>query len=275
MNARMVNATFEDRNRTDFDPDANTNRFISKIPEYVAQGIRAFTFNLQGGTPGYEGAINSAFHADGNLRSDTMKRMQRVIDACDRNGCVAILGCFYQRQDQILQDANAVRVGLLNVIDWLIHQKYRHVVLEIANEFNHGGFDHPIINTVKGEVKLIQILHQAAPGLLISTSGLGDGKIPDEIAQASDFILIHFNGTPVNEIPERIQSLKRFNKPIVCNEDEKTGEEAAGALDACVQNGASWGYMNLAVNQTFPFRFNGVQDDPIMYGKLKEITMKH
>lgn len=43
MNVRIVNATFEDRDRTDFDAEANTDRFIAKIPDYAAQGVNAFT----------------------------------------------------------------------------------------------------------------------------------------------------------------------------------------------------------------------------------------
>ena len=88
MNVRMVNATFEDRNRADFDPEANTERFIAKIPDYAACGVDAFTVCLQGGMPGYEGALNSAFHPDGTLRDDYMKRVRRVIEACDRHGVV-------------------------------------------------------------------------------------------------------------------------------------------------------------------------------------------
>src|SRR5687767_7069832 len=42
LNVRMVNATFEDRNRPEFDADSNTNEFIARIPEYVAHGVRAF-----------------------------------------------------------------------------------------------------------------------------------------------------------------------------------------------------------------------------------------
>ncbi|MDE2505689.1 MAG: serine hydrolase, partial [Planctomycetota bacterium] len=109
MNVRMVNAVFEDANRPAFDAAANTDRFIDKIPDYVAHGVRAFSINLQGGTPGYEGAVNSAFDADGNLREAYMERVRRVIEACDRHGVVVILGCFYQRQDQILKSETAVR----------------------------------------------------------------------------------------------------------------------------------------------------------------------
>ena len=52
MNVRMVNAIFEDRNRSDFDADANADRFIAAIPAYAAHGVNAFTVCLQGGMPG-------------------------------------------------------------------------------------------------------------------------------------------------------------------------------------------------------------------------------
>ena len=75
MNVRMVNVVFEDRNRSDFDAEKNTDRFIAVIPDYAAQGVRAFTVNLQGGFPGYEGAVNSAFNPDGSLRKGYLQRV--------------------------------------------------------------------------------------------------------------------------------------------------------------------------------------------------------
>jgi hypothetical protein len=45
--------------------------------------------------PGYEGAVNSAFNPDGSLRPHYLQRVRRVIEACDRQGIVVILGCYY------------------------------------------------------------------------------------------------------------------------------------------------------------------------------------
>ena len=139
LNVRMVNAMFEDGNRPAFDAEANTDAFIAHIPDYVAHGVLAFTLNLQGGMPGYEGAANSAFNPDGSLRASYLKRVQRVIEACDRHGAVVILGCYYQRQDQVLEDDEAVRAGVVNVAKWIQACGFRNVVLEIANEFGHSG----------------------------------------------------------------------------------------------------------------------------------------
>jgi hypothetical protein len=126
-------------------------------------------------------------------------------------------------------------------VRWIKDRRFRNVVLEIANEFDHGGFNHRVLKTAEGEVELIRAAKKLAPELLVSTSGLGHGRLPDAVAEASDFLLIHFHGTLLDEIPARIAALKRFGKPIVCNEDDKTGGDAAKAAELCVANGASWG----------------------------------
>ena len=272
MNVRMVNAVFEDRRRPEFDPGASTDRFLARLPDYAAHGVDAITINLQGGTPGYEGAVNSAFDPDGSLRAPYLDRVRRVVEACDRAGLVVILGCFYQRQDQILADEAAVRAGVVNVARWVRDRGYRNVVLEVANEFGHGGFDHRLLRTAAGQVELIRLARATAPGLLVSTSDLGHGRYPDELAEAADVLLVHFNNTPLGEIPGRIAALRKFGKPIVCNEDARVGEAGARAAGLCVENGASWGLMAEAVNQHFPFRFDGEADDPVVYAKLKALT---
>ena len=272
MNVRMVNATFEDRDRPEFDAGGNADEFIARIPEYVRHGVRAFTLNLQGGMPGYEGAVNSALNPDGSLREAYLRRVRRVIEACDRHGAAVILGCYYQRQDQVLENEDAVRAGVVNTAKWIQSGGWKNVVLEIANEFGHRGFDHGLLKMPEGQVELIQLAKQAAPGLLVSTSGLGNGRLPDAVARAADFLLIHFNGTPVEAIPDRIAALKAHGKPIVCNEDAKIGEEAANAAAACVANGASWGFMHQTRNQHFPFAFDGAADDEVVYARLSRLT---
>ena len=272
MNVRMVNAVFEDRNCPEFDPDANTNEFITEIPDYATHGVRAFTICLQGGSTGYEGAVNSAFNSDGSLRDSYLQRVRRVIEACDRNGAVVILGCYYQHQDQVLKDEAAVRAGVTNVVKWIEDSGFTNVVLEIANEFEHGGFDHRLLKTADGVAELIGLAKQTCPELLVSASGLGNGQLSDSVAQASDFLLIHFNGTRVEDIPARIAALRKFNKPMVCNEDAKVGTEAARAAEMCVANGISWGFMLVEVNQHFPFTFQGAADDPQVYTAISRMT---
>ncbi len=272
LNVRMVNAIFEDRKRPTFDSEVNADRFIASIPDYAAHGVRAFSLNLQGGFPAYEGAVNSAFNPDGSLRDEYLRRVHRVIEACDRHGVVVILGCYYQRQDQILKDGDAVKAGVINVAKRLKNAGFTNVVLEIANEFPIVGFDHRILQTAEGEVELLRLAKRTAPDLLVSTSGYGDGELADAVARASDFLLVHFNGVPLDQIPAKIAALSKFGKPVVCNEDEKTGPAGAKAAEVCVAKGASWGLMLEQVNQHYPFAFRGAADDPLVYAKLKELT---
>jgi CubicO group peptidase (beta-lactamase class C family) len=276
MNVRMVNAVFEDANDQTrprgFDPDANTAAFIEKIPDYAASGVRAFTLNFQGGMPNYEGAINSAFNPDGSLRDGYLKRVRRVIEACDRHGVVIILGCYYQMQDQILRDEAAVRAGVANAARWIRTNGFTNVALEIANEYGHKGFDHTLLKTDEGQVELIRLAKKTAPYLLVSTSGLGNGRLPDAVATASDFLLPHFNTTLLEEIPQRIAALKRFGKPVVCNEDDKAGAQIVQAAELCVASGVSWGLMLKEVNQFYPFTYKGAADEPAVYAALKRLT---
>ncbi|HEY2572670.1 MAG TPA: serine hydrolase, partial [Verrucomicrobiaceae bacterium] len=273
MNVRMVNATFEDRNKPDFDPKANAEKFISHVPDYVAHGVRAFTLCLQGGMPGYEGAVNSAFHADGTLEQSYLDRVGRVIEACDRAGAAVILGCYYQRQSKILRDDAAVRAGVINAARWVKTSGFKNVVLEIANEYPHLGFAHRIIRDPKSEAELIRLAKSTVPGLLVSASGYGNARLDPAVAEASDFLLIHFNGVKQQDIPARIAAQKKYKKPIMCNEDDRPIDQFPAAAELSVSHGCSHGLMLNKLNQQLPFNFNGAADHPAYYEKLKELTM--
>jgi len=285
MNVRMVNSVFEDVGTAGreklgrFDPQENTRRFIARIDEYAKSGVAAFTISLQGGMAGYEGAINSAFHSDGSLDETYLRRVASVIEACDRQGLVVILSCFYQRQhshERALADRQAIITGTENVARWIRRSGFTNVLLEVSNEYAHGGFhrwtDGGWIMSEDGQVELVRRARAAAPGLLVSTSGMGGGRMPEAIARECDFLLIHFNNTPLEQYGARIAEARRHGKPVVCNEDHKIGEQGAAAARASVEHGAGWGFMHVDKNQLVPFEFDGVQDDPIVYAALAALT---
>ena len=95
---------------------------------------------MQGGYPGYEGAKASAFNSDGSLKSSWMDRLKRVIEGANKKGLVVIVSYFYQRQDEYLKDDDAVKNAVKNATDWLVNNDYKNVIIEIANEYKHGGF---------------------------------------------------------------------------------------------------------------------------------------
>ena len=272
LNVRMANAVFEDQRRPDIDPEAHLEAFLTALPDYVAGGVRAFTVSLQGGYPGYEGAVNSGFLADGSLEPRYLARLARVIGTAREHGAVVILSLFYQRQSGLLQDEAAVQRAVANAARWVREQGFPNVVLEIANEYGHRGFVPESLRTAQGQVELINLARAEAPGLLVATSGRGDGHLDPEVAAASDFLLVHFNDTALRDIPRRAAALKHYGKPIVCNEDNKVGNAGADAARASVRSGISWGFMHLEKNQTWPFEFKGRRDDPETYSALRALA---
>lgn len=285
MNVRMINSVFEDRGDRlpekfqDFSPEENTAKFISKIPEYISSGVNAFTIGLQGGMPGYEGAINSAFEGDGKLRPDYMQRVERIIRETGKHSGVIILSCFYQRQHShsaALYSREDILNAVRNTVEWIKEKRFHNVLLEISNEYRHNGFllwnEGKWLRTNKAQSELISYAKALHPSLMVSTSGMGNGQMSDSLVKVVDFVTVHFNSTPLEKYGERIGVLKKTGKPVICNEDDKTGEEGAMALLQSVLNGCSWGYMNNDQNQYMPFMFEGVLDDTLVYGLIKKLT---
>ena len=285
MNVRMVNAVFEDRGTgsaeyvSDFDPQENTDTFISKIPEYIDGGVNGFTISLQGGAPGYEGAVNSAFETDGTIRKDYMDRIAKVVNACNERNGVVILSCFYQRQHShfsALQGREAIFNALENTVEWIKENHFQNVLLEVSNEYKHGGYrnwaDGEWLMSENGQIELIKRAKLLYPSLLVSTSGMGDGQFDDSLAKTVDYITIHFNNTSLDNYKKRIEELKKYRKPVICNEDDKIKTTGANALVFSVLNGCGWGYMNNKQNQTIPFKFNGIKDDTAVYFMMKKVT---
>lgn len=274
MNVRMVNSVFEDKNRPAFDPAANTGEFLGRMREYVSLGVRGFTVSLQGGYPGYEGAWNSAFLRNGDLQAGYLARVASVIERADALGAVIILSLYYQRQDQYLQDERAIRAGVVNVVDWIKGKGYRNVILEVVNEYGHSGFKHPILRSDAGVASLIRLAKSRYPALPVSASSLRNGQTTPQVSAVSDLLLVHFNAVSLSNIPARLQALRTAYpaKPIVCNEDARTGSAAASAASASVKAGGSYGLMVERRNQHYPFDFLGRRDDPTAYDRYVALT---
>lgn len=285
MNVRMVNSVFEERGDKmpsefkGFDAEENTNEFISEIPEYVASGANCFTICLQGGAPGYEGSVNTAFDPDGSLRKEYMDRVARVIRAADENNAAIILICFYQRQHShfsALTGKDAIKTALVNTVKWIKKNKFSNVIFEVSNEYRHGGFRNWIdgnwIASTKGQVELMQLAKSVHPGLLTGTSGMGDASLVDSLAMTADYLTIHLNSTSLEDYAQKINNMKRWGKPVICNEDDKLAAAGASACLHSVINGCGWGFMYSRKNQTIPFDFDGVEDDPEVYSMMKNVA---
>jgi len=278
LNTRMVQALFEDENPetqklwcypdgSEFDPERNTNEFIEALPLYKAYGVIAFTVNMQcGGSKtqcftGNQPWHVSGFDENGYLKSAWVDRLKRILDAAQKLGMVVILGLFYFGQDQRLLNEVAVKRATENTVDWLMCHRYRNILLEIANECDHPGYEHEIIKPPR----VAELIHLAKNvsngGLLVSTSFCGGVIPPDQVLHAVDFVLLHGNGQTadgirrmVNVVRAKLQSLGTL-KPIVFNEDSTNLRN----MEAALNEGASWGYYDQGRNN---YR-DGFQSPPV------------
>jgi hypothetical protein len=283
----MVQGVFDDLNpetrgrwsypdtRT-WDPARNTREFVAAMREWRKRGLLAFTLNLQGGSPeGYSKGQpwhNSAFEADGSLRSGYLTRLEQVLDEADRQGMAVILGIFYFGQDERLRDEKAVARAVDETVAWVLNRGYRHVLLEITNESNDRDYDHDILKPARVS-ELIQRVKRTLireRRLLVSTSFWGNRIPTPDVIRASDFVLLHGNGvTDPNRIVEMVSEARKTlgysAKPIVFNEDDHDNfEKPWNNFVAATSAYASWGFFDFRrAGEGFD---EGYQSVPVNWG---------
>ena len=263
MNARFIQGIFDDRAAPErfvrwghpvWDPQANTQRLIEALPAWHAQGLRAFTVGLQGGGPCFtvnnDTIDNNPFGADG-LRLDPAyaDRLDRLIRGADACGMAVIVSYFYGAQAKRLRDGRAVRAAVTAASRFLRDGGYSNVLVEVANELNIGEFaPHPLIQQPEGMASLIDLARQESGGLAVGCSG--GGYINREVAEASDYVLIHGNGCSRQRFYNMVRTVRSWDlgRPIVCNEDS----QAIGNMAVALREGVSWGYYNNMTKQEPP-----------------------
>jgi hypothetical protein len=271
LNARMVQGVFDDLNPATrgrwaypdgpWDAERNTRELVAAMPSWHAAGLRAFTLNLQGGSPeGYSQEQpwhNSAFAEDGALRDDYLGRLERVLDAADELGMAVILGLFYFGQDSRLRDERAVIRAATAITDWLLAQGYAHVLVEIANEVDVPRYRHAILKAARCHELIALVQRRSAgrlatpAGRLLASTSMRGGSLPTAaITAAAAFLLLHGNHV---EDPAQIRAMVRDcralpayrGQPILFNEDDHFD---FGAPDnhmlAAIDQYAGWGYFD-------------------------------
>lgn len=271
LNTRMVQGIFDDLNPETraqwaypdtgiWDPDRNTSEFIEQMQNWRDHGVLGYTINLQGGSPyGYSKAqpwINSAFKADGSLRSEYMARLARILDAADRLGMVSIVGLFYFGQERELDDGNAIKRALDQATQWLLETGHENILIEVNNECD-VHYKQPLLmpSGVHELIERAKSIRYDGRRILTGTS-YGGGTIPGAaVVEVSDFILLHGNHQADPDIIRKaVQATRQISsyspKPILFNEDDHFDfEKEDNNFRASIDEYASWGY--------FDYRFDG------------------
>ena len=267
LNSRMVQAIFDDLNPETrdrwaypdtgvWDPERNVSEFLAMLPEYRRHGLLAVTLNLQGGSPeGYSKTqpwINSGFTAEGELDPAYRDRLDRILEALDGLGMVAIVGLFYFGQDERLEDETAVIRATEETVGWLLDRGSTNAVVEINNECDVPRYEHELLQPHRVHELIARARAMTANGrrLPVGTSYRG-GSIPSEAVLAvSDLVLIHGNGvtdpTRIGEMVRQTRDLPGYRSmPIVFNEDDHFAfDQPDNNFLTAIAHHASWGYFD-------------------------------
>lgn len=287
FNTRMVQAIFDDENPETaqswaypdtgkWDAERNVREFIGALPSYADHGVRAVTVNLQGGMPvvGTERVQpwrNSAIDTDGSLKPQYMDRLRRVLEAADGLGMAVMLGLYYFGQDKYMDSEDAIRRGVVEVMEWLGNSGFQNVLVEINNEADipHYAFDLLLPGRVHELVELAQSVQQPDRHIPVATSFSGGyfhrdiakGIPTDAVLKASDFVIVHTNQWDPEQARNVVRAVqdsagfKRRPMPIVINEDSVRVENMFAAVEVY----APWGYYDQGQNN---YR-DGYQSPPV------------
>lgn len=305
INSRMVQGIFDDSNEQtaqlwkypdtgEWDPDRNTNEFITAMDEWHSYGLNAFSLNLQGGSPtgyGNDGWINSAFNADGSLKKKYFTRLYRILEEADDLGMAVILGIFYFGQDQNLANEQAVLNAVDNTLEWLNEAGFRNIIIEVCNECNIE-YDHEILQPERVHELINRVKETDFEGFAYPAGvSYGGGTLPGiTVVKTADVLFLHGNAVDdpdeIREMVRRLKVMPEYNaQPVVFNEDDHYGfDQEDYNMKAALESYASWGFFDYRrKGEAFE---EGFQSIPVDWGinsdrkkaffeKVKEITGGH
>jgi hypothetical protein len=158
--------------------DSLTDHLIAQLDDYRRYGINTIDVFFQGSSGGF----SDPFLKNGKaIEKGHLRRMKKILDACDVRGMVVIVGIFYQRAmaniDGVreINDAEGVRNAVKAVSKAL--RGYKNLILNIANEQNSGyykrcGFFN--FNDPKEIIALCKLSKSVAPEMLVGGGGYDD-----------------------------------------------------------------------------------------------------
>ncbi|MDX2154142.1 MAG: hypothetical protein SFV54_25605 [Bryobacteraceae bacterium] len=287
MNLRLAQGLFHDEWLTEkpFDPAKNTEALVGALDFYRQHGVLMINVSMQGGNPGYEEKVNgirrqrafhlgpgegaavSGFRADGSLKEEWMRRLETLLRAANDRGMVVNLMYFYQGQDEQFESPEAIQKAAANLTDWLIDKNFRNVVIDIANEWDHSGWDFDNFiptNLVRLADQIRERFQQKRTDWALPVGASSDGRMlyPDSLMKNLDLVMVHGNRLKPEDKGRRLADFRNFDRPVVMTEDdngrETTPANLALELASCsmlFERAQGWGYMPWVQSQRFPFRW--------------------
>ena len=266
INSRMIQGISDGFNSWPYpdtkkwDANRNTEEFITNIPIWKSKGLNSFTIGMQGGSPklSSSGYKNSAFNANGSLKTDYMSRLKAILDKSEQLNMIPIISLFYRNQVSIFGSYTNAYKAANNLLTWLKDNNYKNIIIEPVNECDFSDFKPIGLHCSQHVVDLINLSNSYG---FPAGNSLKGGNVPSsDIISASSIILLHGNSLGSNsEYKKLIDSVKKSSKykkqPIIINE---AGTDSS-YLDYCITQGVGWGYYDQGSNNYK----DGYQSPPI------------
>lgn len=205
--------------------DSLTDHLIAQLDDYNVHGVNTIDVFFQGSSGGFSDPFVDNGRA---IRKDHLRRMKKIIRACERRGMVVIVGVFYQRtmadpRVRQIKDAEGVKNAVETAARVL--RDHRNIILNIANEHNSSYYkrcEFFDFNDPQKIITLCRVARAVAPRLLVGAGGYHDesniiiGKSP-----AVDVLLFDTYNRDVENGQHSLWHYELFtregvtNKPIV------------------------------------------------------------
>ncbi len=155
-----------------------TDHLIAQLDDYRHYGINTIDVFIQGSSGGF----SDPFLKNGKkLKRDHLKRLKRIVEACNERGMVIIVGIFYQRA---MADHEGVRNisnagGVKNAVQTVAKEmkEYGNIILNIANEQNSAYYnkcEFYNFNEPENIIELCKTAKLIAPNMLVGGGGYHD-----------------------------------------------------------------------------------------------------
>ena len=285
---RVSQALFDDEwlRERQFDPEANTDRAIAQLATYKEYGIGGIVVSLQGGDPGYSvtangvrrgpsadlgeksGSLVSAYNADGTLKPRWLARLDKLIQAADRQGLIVCLVLFQEDQDEALASPEAVAAAAGNVARHLIELNARNVIVDVADAWDEpeGRWDHRrfIPRYIEFLIRLVREQFQHTDFSLPIGASSGSGMLyPMSLARLCDVVLLQGDGRSAADKLARSRQFKQYGRPVLMVSDSNGQQGTPDELElersiaeAYLHGASGWSYVPARTANLFPFVYS-------------------
>ena len=145
---------------------------LANLDDYQRYGLNTLVVSIQGGGIGYA-TYPTVYNTDGHLltTSPVWARLQRMMEETDRRGMALFIQYWYFDGDEQVPDDAKALVATRNVTTWLKNTGFEHYLLDVANEFGHGGYySRPLFTTDQGALQIVDAVKSVNPDVMVGIS---------------------------------------------------------------------------------------------------------